>query len=83
MGGLLVSLGLLAFRAGRRRGYGPFWTGMAAAICIVTAKFLFVSSLLLYGGVVILIAASLWNSWPMQESTGRQSAVLSQPEERS
>lgn len=61
---LLVSVGLLAYRAKRRRGYNPFWTGFAAATFIVMGKFVYDIPLLFYNGLVLLIAASLWNSWP-------------------
>jgi hypothetical protein len=63
-GALLVSVCFLAYRAKRRRGYKPFWTGVAASIFILAGKFIFDLPLLFYGGVTLLIAASLWNSWP-------------------
>jgi len=63
-GALLISVCFLAYRAKRRRGYKPFWAGVAASIFILAEKFIFDRPLLFYGGVTLLIAASLWNSWP-------------------
>ena len=54
----------LAFRASRRRGYGPFWAGLLAAAMILTGKFYFDVEQATYAGVGLLVAASVWNSWP-------------------
>ncbi len=65
---LIVSVAFLAYRAKRRRGYRPFWAGFAASFCIVVGKFILDIPLLFYSGVVLLIMASLWNSWPKKTS---------------
>jgi len=65
---LLVSVAFLAYRGRRRRGYKPFLTGFSASLFIVTGKFIFDIPFLFYSGVVLLIAASLWNSWPKKKS---------------
>jgi len=65
---LLVSVAFLAYRAKRRRGYKQFLTGFSASLFIVTGKFIFDIPFLFYSGVVLLIAASLWNSWPKKKS---------------
>jgi hypothetical protein len=54
----------LGFRASRRHGYGPLWLGLAAAAGIVVGKFYFDLAQAAYVGVGLLIAASVWNSWP-------------------
>jgi hypothetical protein len=59
----ITALGL-GFRASRRHGYGPFWTGVAAAVMILTGKFYFDATQVTYAGIGLLIAASVWNSWP-------------------
>lgn len=61
---LLVAVAALGFRAMGRRGYGPFAVGLVAAILVVVGKFVSESSILTYGGITLLIAASVWNSWP-------------------
>lgn len=61
---LLVAVAVLGFRAGRRRGYGPFLLGLLAAVFIVAGKFLLESDAIMFGGIALLIGASLWNSWP-------------------
>ena len=61
---LLLAVGMLAFRAPRRRGYGPFALGMLAAGSILLGKFSLASDPVLYTGLGLLILASVWNSWP-------------------
>lgn len=63
-GFLLVALAALAFRARRRRGYGPLALGLVASVVVLAGKFRFESDPAMYVGLAILIAASLWNSWP-------------------
>lgn len=61
---LLVAVGSLAFRAQRRRGYGPFVGGLAAAVVLLAGKFALESDVVMYSGIGLLVAASLWNAWP-------------------
>lgn len=61
---LLVAIGALGFRAGRRRGYGPLAVSLVAAALVVVGKIAVDWTLLTYGGVALLVAASVWNSWP-------------------
>ena len=68
MAALLLSVIFLAYKAKQRRGYLPFWTGLAASLFIITGKYLFDIQFLFYGGVILLIAASLWNSWPKKKT---------------
>lgn len=59
-----TAVGALAFRARRRRGFGPFGLGLVAAVVVLAGKFMLESDWAMYGGLLILVAASLWNSWP-------------------
>jgi hypothetical protein len=59
-----ITAAALGFRASRRRGYGPLWLGLVAAVVIVMGKFYFDAPHAAYVGVALLIAASGWNSWP-------------------
>jgi mercuric ion transport protein len=61
-----LAVGALAFRAGRRRGYAPFAVGVGAAALVLVGKFSFDCDGAMYVGLVGLVAASLWNSWPRQ-----------------
>lgn len=61
---LTVALGALAHRARTRRGYGPLVLGAAASAVVLFGKFGLSSDPLMYLGAALLIAASVWNSWP-------------------
>lgn len=61
---LLLALAALAFRARRRRGYGPFVIGLLAGTGVMLGKFQWESNLLVYGAIGLLIVASGWNAWP-------------------
>ncbi|WP_407929084.1 MerC domain-containing protein [Desulfomarina profundi] len=78
---LIVSVGFLAFRAKRRRGYKPFWTGLTGSLLIITGKFIIDIPFLFYSGLALLIAASLWNSWPRKNSKTTVSTPYSKMEE--
>jgi hypothetical protein len=59
-----LALAALGFRARRRRGYAPLVAGVAAATLIVLGKFVLDLDWIVYGGVIALATASLWNVWP-------------------
>jgi len=61
---LVIALSSLAFRARTRRGYGPLGLGVIAGAAIMIGKFVLDSDPAMYGGVVLLVGASIWNSWP-------------------
>jgi mercuric ion transport protein len=61
---LAMAVAALGFRASRRRGYGPFVVGLAAAVGLVVGKFVVDSNAAVYVSVAALVGASLWNSWP-------------------
>ena len=56
------------YRAGTRRGYGPFILGIFAATIVLVGKFIFFSDSTMYGGIVLLMSATLWNSWPKRRN---------------
>lgn len=64
VGFLMVAVGALGFRARNRRGFGPLATGLVAGLIVVVGKFYFESDPAMYGGIALLIAASVWNTWP-------------------
>jgi mercuric ion transport protein len=61
---LALTTAALGFRASQRRGYGPLLLGVIAAAMILAGKFYFEVTQPVYPGVGLLIAASIWNSWP-------------------
>lgn len=61
---LFVALGALAFRGRTRRRYGPFLLGLLAAMLVIVGKFVLSSDAAWYSGIIFLVGASLWNSWP-------------------
>lgn len=66
---LAVAVGALGFRARRRRGFGPFFVGLAAAIIVLAGKFGFESDPAMYAGLGVLVAASIWNTWPRRTAS--------------
>lgn len=59
-----VALGGLAFRAPRRRGYGPLALGAVASMGVLVGKFAVHIDGVMYGALALLVAASIWNSVP-------------------
>ena len=64
-----VALASLGFRAHQRRGYRPFVLGLGGAAVALIGKFAFEYETMLYIGLGFLMAASIWNSWPLKAST--------------
>ncbi len=65
---LALAVGSLAYRARGRRGYGPFAAGLAGALTILLGKFALESDPVTYGGLALLLGASLWNAWPVRKT---------------
>jgi hypothetical protein len=61
---LTIALGSLVIGAASRRGVGPFWLGFAASAAVVVGRFSLDSVSTTYGGLGLLVAASLWNAIP-------------------
>jgi mercuric ion transport protein len=66
LGMLLAAIGALAFGSKTRRGYGPSVVGLLGSVAVVVGKFSLESNATMYGGVGLLLAASIWNAWPRQ-----------------
>jgi len=67
-GFLALAVGGLAFRARKRRGYGPFAVGVVALPIVLLGKFALESNAAMYAGIGLLVVASLWNSWPRRRA---------------
>lgn len=74
---LALAVGALAFRARRRRGFGPFFVGLLAATVVLVGKFGRESDLAMYAGLGLLVAASLWNTWPRRATPACPSCITS------
>jgi len=59
-----IAIGSLYVGASARRGLGPLWLGLFAAVSIVGGTVWFDSLLAIYFGVALLVAASVWNAIP-------------------
>ncbi|MFL6214783.1 MAG: hypothetical protein ACJ74J_12935 [Blastocatellia bacterium] len=66
-----TALMMLAYRAPRRQGYRPLLLGVVAVAMIVAGKFILDFLPLLVAGMVVLLAASVWNSWPKKEQAAQ------------
>lgn len=73
---LLAALCALAWNARARRGYGPMLAGIAATVVVLAGRFALNSYVAIYGGVVALVAASIWNAWPRRAAAPRCSACV-------
>jgi len=69
---LVVALGALGFRACNRHGHAPFFLGLLAAIFVLLGKFVWLSNLITYGAVGLLVIASLWNAWPRHDKANQE-----------
>ncbi len=61
---LTASTATLSFRAKTRHGYRPALLSLVAATIILFGKFSIESQAVMYSGLGLLVAASLWNGWP-------------------
>lgn len=61
---LAVALAALAWQGHKRRAYGPLALGIVGSMVLMFGKFGLESETALYGGVVLVIGASVWNAWP-------------------
>jgi uncharacterized protein YqgC (DUF456 family) len=68
---LALALGVIARRAVARRQRAALLAGAAASLGILLGKFALDSDWLAYGGVALLVAASLWRARPTLHATAR------------
>ncbi len=65
---LFLAVAALAFRANKRRGYGPFVLGVLAGSAVLLGKFAWESKVTMYSALGLLVVASFWNAWPLHEA---------------
>lgn len=74
---LSVAVAALAVRARQRRGFGPFFLGTLASAIVLGSKFGVESNPAMYAGLGLLVAASLWNTWPNRSTPACPTCVTS------
>lgn len=67
---LVLAVGALAWRAPRRRGFGPAALGLVAGLLLLVGKFVLELEPATWVAVAALVAASVWNSWPKARVAG-------------
>lgn len=70
-GALALAVGTLARKAKQRRGFGPAMLAFLSAVAIVVGKFAADSTVLVYGGAGLFVAAFVWNGWPRRTSASQ------------
>lgn len=66
---LVLAIAVLGWRA-RQRGLGPLLLGCGAAGAMLIGRFVVESDTALYGGLVVLVAAFIWDRWPSPTRRG-------------
>jgi len=69
VGFLGLALLALGYRASKRRGFWPLAVGFAGSAMILVFKFVVISDPIAYGGLALLVASSIWNSWPIRQKS--------------
>ncbi len=65
---LLIAIASIGYHARKKQHYIPLVVGVASAVMVWAAKFIWVSDWVTYGGIAVLIAASIWGTWPTRRS---------------
>ena len=74
---LSVAVGSLFLTARTNSAFAPFWVGVTASIGILLGRFALNSAGVVYGGVALLIAASVWSVARHRATAGFCSRCLS------
>ena len=59
---LALTVGMLFFRPGDRRRYGPGWLGIFAAFAVLVGRFVGDYPALVYAGIATLVVAVIWRT---------------------
>ena len=65
---LVLSLFALGYRAEKRHGYWPVALGVVGALGVLAGKLLLSSEALSYVALAAIVAAGIWNSWPVRSA---------------
>lgn len=60
---LFIAIASLTYNAKKRHEFKPLLPGTAASVIILIGKFNYDKDSVMYAGVILLILASLWNTW--------------------
>ena len=64
---LILTVSSIGHSAKRRYGYAPLCLAILASLLVIVGRFILTSNLVLYCGIGIFLAASVWNSWPVRK----------------
>jgi len=59
---LALTIAMLAFQRRGKRRYGPAALGFMASLLLITGKFVVDSQLMIFAGIIVLLAAAVWRS---------------------
>jgi len=59
---LVLTIAMLAFQRRGKRRYGPALIGFVAALLLLIGKFVVDSQLMIFAGIIALLAAAVWRS---------------------
>jgi hypothetical protein len=72
---LAATVGILGLRDSHQRKSGPLRLGIFAALAVFAGRFIFDFAVLLYGGLLMLLAAVVWRSWRSRTARGEACAI--------
>ena len=64
---MALSLGAIALRSRQRGSFAPFGLSLLGVTLASAGRFLLGSSAVMYGGIAILVSASVWNALPLRK----------------
>lgn len=65
--GLAFALVMLVWDARRRHRMGPLVVGSIGVVVVLVGRFTLQLDVALYTGVAVLVAAAVWNAWPIRK----------------
>jgi hypothetical protein len=67
---LVFTVGMLVFKQGGQRRYGPALLGFLAAVALLAARFILNDQLPVYAGIAALVVAAGWRAWCLRPTPG-------------
>ena len=67
---LTLTVAVMLYMARRQDEWWPLLIAVAGAVAIVSGKFLFESGAVLYSGIGLFVASSIWKRWPREARCG-------------
>lgn len=67
---LVFTVGMLVFRRGGQRQYGPALLGFLAAVAVLVGRFILNDQVPVYAGIAALVVAAGWRAWSLRPTPG-------------